>query len=57
MDSYRVEKRAAMKLHLPDADAEIGSVPNTGGGHKPEPALDRLSNIIRFFNEQFGNIS
>jgi hypothetical protein len=27
-----------------------------GGGHKPEPELDYLSNIIRAFNEQFGNI-
>ncbi len=57
MDSYRVEKRAAMKIQLPDTDAEIGPVPTTGGGHKPEPELDRLSNIIKSFNEQFGNIS
>jgi len=28
-----------------------------GGGHKPEPELDRLSNIIKTFNDQFGNIS
>src|SRR5262249_3509456 len=26
------------------------------GGHVPEPELDRLSNIIKAFNEQFGNI-
>ncbi|NUQ76588.1 MAG: type I restriction endonuclease subunit R [Polyangiaceae bacterium] len=57
MDSYRVEKRAAMKIQLPDADAEIEPVPTMGGGRKPEPELDRLSNIIRSFNDQFGNIS
>jgi len=56
MDSYRVEKRAAMKIQLPDADAEIAPVPTVGGGHKPEPELERLSNIIKSFNEQFGNI-
>ena len=56
MDSYRVEKKAAMKIQLPDADAEIEPVPTTGGGHKPEPELDRLSNILKTFNDQFGNI-
>ncbi len=56
MDSYRVEKQAAIKIALPDADAEIEPVPTTGGGHKPEPELDRLSNILKTFNDQFGNI-
>ena len=56
MDSYRVEKQAAIQIQLPDADAEIGSVPTTGGGHRPEAELDRLSNILKAFNDQFGNI-
>ncbi|MDE2180242.1 MAG: type I restriction endonuclease subunit R [candidate division NC10 bacterium] len=56
MDSYRVEKHAAMKIQLPDQDAEIGPVPTSGGGGKPEPELDRLSNILKSFNDQFGNI-
>ena len=56
MDSYRVEKQAAVKIQLPDADAEIEPVPATGGGRKPEPELDRLSNILKTFNDQFGNI-
>jgi type I restriction enzyme R subunit len=56
MDSYRVEKQASMRITLPDADAEIEPVPTVGGGHKPEPELDRLSNIIKAFNDQFGNI-
>ncbi|MFQ5744902.1 MAG: type I restriction endonuclease subunit R, partial [Acidobacteriota bacterium] len=56
MESYRVEKQSAMKIQLPDEDAEIEPVPTTGGGHKSEPELDRLSNIIRTFNDQFGNI-
>jgi type I restriction enzyme R subunit len=56
MDSYRVEKKAAMKIQLPDEDAEIEPVPTAGGGRKPGPELDRLSNIIKTFNDQFGNI-
>ncbi|HDR16439.1 MAG TPA: type I restriction endonuclease subunit R [Desulfobacteraceae bacterium] len=56
MDSYRVEKRAMQKIILPDQDAEIEPVPTTGGGRRPEPELDRLSNIIRVFNEHFGDI-
>jgi type I restriction enzyme R subunit len=56
MDSYRVEKKAAMTIQLPDADAEIEPVPTSGGGRKPEPELDRLSNILKAFNDQFGNI-
>ena len=57
MDSYRVEKKAALRIALPDADAEIGPVPTSGGGYVAEPELDRLSNIILTFNDQFGNIS
>ncbi|GIX00848.1 MAG: hypothetical protein KatS3mg111_4180 [Pirellulaceae bacterium] len=56
MDSYRVEKQAEMKIALADQDAEIEPIPAAGGGHKPEPELDRLSNIIKTFNDQFGNI-
>jgi type I restriction enzyme R subunit len=57
MDSYRVEKKAAMKIQVPDEDAEIEPVPTTGGGRNPEPELDRLSSILKTFNDQFGNIS
>ena len=57
MDSYRVEKRAMQKIMLADEDAEIGPVPASGGGQRPEPELDRLSNIIRSFNDNFGDIS
>ena len=57
MDSYRVEKQAVARIQLPDANAEIEPVPASGGGHKAEPELDRLSNILKTFNEQFGNIN
>jgi len=56
MDSYRVEVRKTRAIGLEDKDAEIEPVPVSGGGHKPEPELDRLSNIIKIFNDLFGNI-
>ncbi|OQA86186.1 MAG: Type-1 restriction enzyme R protein [bacterium ADurb.Bin236] len=56
MDSYRVEKQAVIKIQLPDEDAEIPPILIGGGGRKPEPELDKLSNIIKSFNDQFGNI-
>ncbi len=56
MDSYRIEKHAAMQLLIPDEDAEIDPVPTSGGGRKLEPELDMLSNILKAFNDQFGNI-
>jgi len=56
MDSYRAEKKATMAIALPDADAEIEPAPTSGGGHKPEPELDKLSNIIKAFNAQFGGL-
>ena len=56
MDSYRAEKKAALKIVLPDDNAEIEPVPTTGGGRKSEPELDRLSNILKTFNDHFGTL-
>ena len=56
MDSYRVEKQAVQDILLADEDAEIEPVEPEGGGQKSEPELDHLSNIIKDFNDQFGNI-
>lgn len=56
MDSYRVERKAAMQIALADTDAEIEPVPTDAGGRKDEPELDRLSNILKSFNEQFGTL-
>ena len=57
MDSYRVEKQAAMKIVLPNQDGEIDALPDTGGGGKRQPELESLSNILKTFNDQFGNIT
>ena len=57
MDSYRVEKQAVQEILLADEDAEIDPVPTAGGGGRPELEIDRLSNILEVFNEQFGDIA
>jgi len=54
MDSYRLEKQAAMRIALKDEDVEIEPVPTDSIGNRAEPELDRLSNILRTFNELFG---
>jgi type I restriction enzyme R subunit len=56
MESYRAEKRETIALALEDEDAEIAPVPAAGGGGQPEAELDRLSNIVRTFNDMFGDI-
>ena len=54
MDSYRLEKQGVQKVMLEDEDSEIEPIPTTGGGGKSEPELDRLSSIIKSFNEMYG---
>lgn len=56
MDSYRVEKKAVMSIALADTDSQIEPIPVEGGGHKSEPELDRLSNILNTFNDRFGTL-
>ena len=56
MDSYRVEKQALQTIALADQEAEITPVPTEVGGHKGDPALDRLSKILQTFNETFGTL-
>ena len=56
MDSYRVDKQAAMKIALADNDAAIDPGSGDGGGFKPQPELDRLSSILKAFNESFGTL-
>lgn len=45
-----------MKIALADDNAEIGPIPVEGGGGKREPELDRLSNILKAFNDHFGTL-
>ncbi|MDD3014166.1 MAG: hypothetical protein PHC34_10735, partial [Candidatus Gastranaerophilales bacterium] len=56
MESYRAEVKASLSITLPDMDTEIAPVPTSASGGKAEAELDKLSNIVRSFNEIFGNI-
>ncbi len=56
LDSYRAEVQATLSISLTDEDAKLDPVPTTAGGRKLEPELDQLSNIIKTFNDLFGNI-
>lgn len=56
MDSYRVEVKARIPVALPDQDGTVDPIPIGAQGHKPEPELDVLSNILREFNDLFGSI-
>jgi type I restriction enzyme R subunit len=55
MDSYRVEKQATVRIQLPDEEGAVDPA-TIGGSYRPEPELDRLSNIVKTFNDLFGNI-
>ncbi len=56
MDSYRVEKIAMQKIILPDESGEVSPVPTNGSGGKPDPEMEKLSNILKVFNDHFADI-
>lgn len=56
MDSYRVDAQSSLKMSLDDTDAIIEPPPPGGGGPVGPADVDKLSNIIKVFNEMFGNI-
>ena len=56
LESYRAEKLSAMKIVLDDEDGTLDPVPTAGGGHRSDPELERLSAIVRSFNDHFSNI-
>ena len=54
MESYRLEKREEVRIALADSDGTLEPPPDDGGGGRGEPELDRLSVILKTFNERFG---
>ncbi len=48
--------KETIRITLQDEDSEIEPILIGGGGAKADPELDYLSNIVRKFNELFGNI-
>ena len=57
MDSYRVEKLTPQRIKLENENGTINPFSTTGGGGKPEAELDLLSNILKQFNDLFGNVA
>ena len=57
LDSYRAEKKSEMAIILEDNDAVVYPVPTeSGGGFVREAEVEYLTNILRTFNDLFGNI-
>lgn len=56
LDSYRVEVQATLNIALPDQNAEISPIPTSEGRGMADPEIERLSNILKAFNDLFGNI-
>ena len=56
MDSYRPEVKAALSMGMDDEDGEVEPAPPGGGGGGGNPEIEKLSNIIKTFNDLFGNI-
>jgi type I restriction enzyme, R subunit len=57
LDSYRAQVRSATKITLPNEEGGVTPFPDGVGSGGPETELERLSEIIREFNDLFGNIS
>ena len=51
-----LEKKTVMKIALADIGGVIEPVPTDGGARKGQPELDRLSNILKTFNDNFGTL-
>lgn len=57
MDSYRVEMQSTINIALNANDTEVAPAPVMAAGGRPEPEMERLSAILRNFNDMFGNIN
>lgn len=55
-DKYRIIKEEEREIALENTNAEVKPVPVGSGHGKPEPEMDVLSNIIKDFNDTYGNI-
>ena len=57
MDSYRPAKQGTEKISLIEEPGYVMPIPVDVGGGKPEPDLDTLENILKAFNQRFGDIA
>ena len=56
MDSYRLSREGKRKIKLEDEIGELDPVPVSLGMGQGEEEYDTLENIIKVFNERFGDI-
>jgi len=56
MDSYRPSKQGSTKISLVAEPRFIEPIPVDISGGKVEPELDNLENILRVFNQRFGDV-
>ena len=56
MDSYKPQKQGSEDITLTDDTGIVAPIPVGVGGGKSEPELDTLENIIKAFNQRFGDI-
>lgn len=56
-DKYRLVKEEERQIVLENENAEVKPVPVGQGGSKPQPEMEALSNIVKDFNDLFGNIN
>lgn len=56
MDSYRPSKQGTEKINLAEDQGLLNPIPVGVGGGLPEPELDTLENILKAFNQRFGDI-
>ena len=50
-------KKKMQQILLLDEPGAVEPVPTAGGGSRTEPELDQLSNILKMFNDLFGDIA
>ena len=56
MESYRPSKQGTETISLLAEDGYVNPIPVGVGGGKSEPELDTLENILKAFNQRFGDI-
>ena len=55
-DKYRIVKGEERAIVLENENTSVTPIPVGTGGGNPEPEMDALSNIVKDFNDTYGNI-
>ena len=55
-DKYRIVRDEERAIVLENEGGKVAPIPVGSGAGKPEPEMDALSNIVKAFNDEYGNI-